>query len=70
MLALLTGTRNVLLGVLKVLEESVLVPGNALVDVGLGVREALDGTGLATEETVEVRADYRAASKEKVRASQ
>lgn len=30
-----------------------------LVDVGLGVREALDGAGLAAEETVEVGADCR-----------
>jgi hypothetical protein len=30
-----------LLGVLEVLKEGILVPGNALIDVGSGVREAL-----------------------------
>lgn len=48
---------NVLLGVLEVLEESLLVPGNTLVDVGLGVGEALDLTSLTAEETVKVGAD-------------
>jgi hypothetical protein len=32
-------------------------PGNALVDVGGGVGETLDLTGLSSEKTVEVRAD-------------
>ena len=40
-----------LLGVLEVLEEGVLVPGNALVDVGSGVGEALTLTRLAAEDT-------------------
>lgn len=39
------------------LEESLLVPGNALVDVGGGVGEALGLAGLAAEDTVEVGAD-------------
>lgn len=51
------GTGNVLLGVLEVLEERVLVPGDALLLVGVGVRVALDLTGLTTEEPVEHGAD-------------
>lgn len=46
------GTRDVLLGVLEVLEEGVLVPGDALLLVGVGVGVALDLTGLTAEETV------------------
>ena len=46
-----------LLGVLKVLEEGVLVPCNALVDVSSGVGEALDLTGLTAEETGGGRAE-------------
>lgn len=41
-----------LFGVLEVLEERLLVPGDALVDVGSGVGEALGLTSLATEDTV------------------
>lgn len=51
------GARNVLLGVLKVLEESVLVPVDGTLLVGVGVGEAGDLAGLAAEETVELRAD-------------
>ena len=51
------GTRDVLLGVLEVLEKGLLVPGDALVDVGLGVGEAVNGAGLSAKETVEVGAD-------------
>jgi hypothetical protein len=51
------GTRNVLLGVLKVGKQGVLLPGDALLLVGVGVGEALNGTSLATKETVQVRAD-------------
>ena len=40
-----------LFGVLEVLEEGLLVPGDALVDVGGGVGEALGLSGLATEHT-------------------
>ena len=47
------GARDVLLGVLEVLEERVLVPGDALLLVGIGVRVAIDLTGLAAEEAVE-----------------
>ena len=42
-----------LLGVLEVLEESVLVPCNALRHVGGSVRVALALAGLATEDTAE-----------------
>lgn len=45
-------------GVLEVLEEGLLVPGDTLVDVGLGVREAFDTAGLAAEETVKVGANW------------
>ena len=38
-----------LLGVLEVLEESLLLPGNTLVHVGSGVRVAVRLTALATE---------------------
>jgi hypothetical protein len=51
------GARDVLLWVLEVLEESVGVPGDSLLLVGIGVRVTLDGAGLAAEETVEVGAD-------------
>lgn len=51
------GARNVLLGVLEVLEESVLVPVDGTLLVGVGVRETGDLTGLAAEETVELRAN-------------
>ena len=40
-----------LFGVLEVLEEGLLVPGDALVDVGGGVGEALGLSRLATEHT-------------------
>jgi hypothetical protein len=46
----------VLLGIaltLEVLEESLLVPDHTLLLVGIGVRKALDLTGLAAKETVE-----------------
>lgn len=42
-----------LFGVFEVLEKSVLVPCDTLVDVGRGVREALRLSGLAAEQTVE-----------------
>lgn len=51
------GARNVLLGVLEVLEESVLVPVDTLLLVGVGVGEALNLARLAAEDTVELRAD-------------
>ena len=51
------GARNVLLGVLEVLEESVLVPVDGTLLVGVGVGEARDLAGLTAEETVELRAD-------------
>lgn len=51
------GTGNVLLGVLEVGKERRLVPGDALLLVGVGVRVALDGTSLAAKEAVQGRAD-------------
>jgi hypothetical protein len=51
------GARDVLLGVLEVLEQSVLVPVHSALLVGVGVGEALDLTRLAAEDTVELRAD-------------
>lgn len=51
------GARNVLLGVLEVLEESVLVPVDGTLLVGVGVGETGDLTGLAAEETVKLRAN-------------
>lgn len=55
------GARDVLLGVLEVLEERLVVPGDALLLVGIGVGVALDGAGLAAEEAVQGRADLVAA---------
>lgn len=49
------GARDVLLGVLQVLEQGILVPGDTLADVGSRVREARSLTSLAAEQTVEVR---------------
>lgn len=51
------GTGNELLGVLEVLEQSVLVPGHTGLLVGIGVGIALDLTGLTAEEAEEVGAD-------------
>ena len=51
------GAGNVLLGVLEVLEEGVLVPGDALLLVGVGVGVALDLASLAAEKTVKHGAD-------------
>ena len=47
-------TRDVLFGVLKVFEESLLLPNDTLVDVGSGVAEAISLTGLASKDTMEV----------------
>lgn len=55
------GAGNVLLGVLEVGEESALVPGDALLLVGIGVGVAVDGAGLAAEEAVQSGADLVAA---------
>jgi hypothetical protein len=51
------GAGNVLLGVLEVLKESVLIPVDSALLVGVGVGEALDLARLAAEDTVELRAD-------------
>jgi hypothetical protein len=48
---------NVLLGVLEVLEESLLAPGDALLLVALRVRKAGNLAGLTAKETVQVGAD-------------
>ena len=48
-------TGTYLLGVLKVLEESLLVPGDTLVHVGSRVAEAGGLTSLAAENAVKVR---------------
>jgi hypothetical protein len=39
-----------------------LVPGDALLLVGVGIRVALDGAGLAAEQAVQRRADFVAAT--------
>lgn len=51
------GSGDVLLGVLEVSEEGVIVPGDALLLVGVGVGVAIDGSGLAAEKTVQGRTD-------------
>lgn len=51
------GSGDELLGVLEVLEQRVLVPGDAGLFVGVGVGVALGGTSLTTEEAVQVGAD-------------
>ena len=51
------GTRNVLLGVLEVLEEGLVVPLDALLLVGIGVGVTLDGAGLAAPKTVKSGTD-------------
>lgn len=48
---------DLLLGVQEVLEEGLLSPGDALVLVGLSVRETSSLTRLASEDTVQVRTD-------------
>jgi len=48
------GSRDVLLGVLEVLEQGLVIPCDTLLLVCVGVGVALDLTGLTTEETVQV----------------
>lgn len=55
------GAGDVLLGVLEVLEQGLLLPGDAGLLVGVGVGVALGGAGLAAEEAVQGRADLVAA---------
>ncbi len=50
------GAGDELLGVLEVLEEVLLVPGDTRVLVGSGVGVALAGAGLAADDAVEVGA--------------
>lgn len=52
---------NVLLGVLEVFEHGVLVPGDALLLVGVGVGEAVDRARLAAKDAVERGANLVAA---------
>lgn len=56
------GAGDELFGVLEVVEEGVLGPGDALLLVGVGVGEAVDGARLAAEEAVERGADLVAAA--------
>lgn len=51
------GTGDVLLGVLEVVEEGLLSPGDVLLDVGLGVGETGSLARLAAKDAVQVRAD-------------
>jgi hypothetical protein len=44
-------------GILGRAYQSILVPLNSLLLVGIGVRETLNGTSVATEETVQVGTD-------------
>jgi len=48
------GAGDVLLGVLQVLEQGVLVPGDALGLVGVRVRESGRLSGLATDQSMQV----------------
>ena len=50
------GAGDVLLGVLEVDVKGVLVPGDALADVGGGVREAGSSSGLSSPHAVQVGA--------------
>ena len=61
------GTGDELLRVLEVGEQSVLIPGNTSLLVGVGVGVSLGLTGLTAKETVQVGADLvRAASLDSV----
>lgn len=51
------GARDVLLGVLNVVEQGLVIPGDALVLVGVGEAVAGGGARLAAEEAVQVGAD-------------
>lgn len=55
------GAGEVLLGVLKVVEEGLVLPGDAGLLVGVGVGVAVNGTALAAEEAVQGGADLVAA---------
>lgn len=56
------GAGDVLLGVLEVLEQRLLLPGDALALVGVGVGVAVDGARLAAEQPVQRGADLVAAA--------
>lgn len=55
------GARNVLLGVLKVVEQGLVIPDDTLVLVGVGEGIARGGTALAAKEAVQVGSDLVAA---------
>jgi len=49
---------DVFFRVFEVLEQRLLVPGNALVDIGGGVRVTFHLTGFTAEEPVEIGPDF------------
>lgn len=51
--------RNVFFGVLEVLEQGLLIPGDALADVRSGVREPIGLAGLAAEDTARGMSDVK-----------
>ena len=52
------GAGNVLLGVLQVLEQGLISPGDTLVDVGSGVRVSVCLTGLTAKDTEQVGTNF------------
>ena len=56
------GAWNILLGVLKILEQGALIPNNALLLVGIGILETCNLTGLTAKEAKEIGADFVSAA--------
>ena len=52
------GAGNVLLGVLQVLEQGLISPGDTLVNVGSGVRVSVCLTGLTAKDTKQVGTNF------------
>ena len=52
------GARDVLLGVLQVLEQGLISPGDTLVNVGSGVRVSVCLTGLTAKDTEQVGTNF------------
>lgn len=52
------GAGNVLLGVLQVLEQGLISPGDTLVNVGSGVRVSVCLTGLTAKDTEQVGTNF------------
>ena len=52
------GARDVLLGVLQVLEQGLISPGDTLVNVGSGVRISVCLTGLTAKDTEQVGTNF------------